>query len=88
MPQEWIGRGASGAGPCDPQFAGHSAEEVYDRVVQQARRYRKLATLRGRAGGECSPGSLCGAAARRSLTSIIALGQVCMIDATLMPLDT
>jgi predicted metal-dependent peptidase len=30
----------------DPQFAGMSAEEVYDRIAREARRYRKLATLR------------------------------------------
>lgn len=36
----------------DPQLAGHSAEEVYDRIAREARRYRKLATLRGRAGGD------------------------------------
>jgi hypothetical protein len=32
----------------DPQFKGHSSEEVYDRIATDARRYRKLATLRGR----------------------------------------
>jgi predicted metal-dependent peptidase len=36
----------------DPEFAGLSAEEVYDRIAREARRYRKLATLRGRAGGD------------------------------------
>nr|WP_131831460.1 hypothetical protein [Pseudofrankia asymbiotica] len=33
----------------DPKFAGHSAEAVYDRIALEARRYRKLATLRGHA---------------------------------------
>lgn len=33
----------------DPQFAGQSSEEVYDRIATDSRRYRKLATLRGRA---------------------------------------
>lgn len=32
----------------DPQFKGQSSEEVYDRITTDARRYRKLATLRGR----------------------------------------
>jgi len=32
----------------DPQFAGQSSEEVYDRIAKDSRRYRKLATLRGR----------------------------------------
>jgi predicted metal-dependent peptidase len=36
----------------DPQFAGQSAEQVYDHIARQARRYRKLATLRGRGGGD------------------------------------
>lgn len=31
----------------DPQFAGMSAESVYDVIAVEARRYRKLATLRG-----------------------------------------
>jgi predicted metal-dependent peptidase len=31
----------------DPQFAGMSAEGVYDVIAVEARRYRKLATLRG-----------------------------------------
>jgi len=33
----------------DPKFAGHSAEAVYDRIATEARRYRKLTTLRGHA---------------------------------------
>ncbi len=33
----------------DPRFAGQSSEEVYDRIATDARRYRKLSTLRGRA---------------------------------------
>jgi len=33
----------------DPQFAGLSSEEVYDRIATDARRYRRMATLRGRA---------------------------------------
>jgi predicted metal-dependent peptidase len=36
----------------DPQFAGQSAEAVYDRIATEARRYRKLATLRGPRGGD------------------------------------
>ncbi|OUE20362.1 hypothetical protein BFL34_01177 [Clavibacter michiganensis] len=32
----------------DPQFAGQSSEEVYDRIATDARRYRRLSTLRGR----------------------------------------
>lgn len=32
----------------DAQFAGQSSEEVYDRIATDARRYRRLATLRGR----------------------------------------
>ena len=36
----------------DPQFAGESAEGVYDRIAVEARRYRKLATLRGHTGGD------------------------------------
>ena len=33
----------------DPQFAGQSSEEVYDQIATDSRRYRKMATLRGRA---------------------------------------
>ena len=33
----------------DPQLAGLSSEEVYDRIATDARRYRRMATLRGRA---------------------------------------
>ncbi|OUE25841.1 hypothetical protein BFL36_04785 [Clavibacter michiganensis] len=33
----------------DPLFAGMSSEEVYDRIATDARRYRRMATLRGRA---------------------------------------
>lgn len=36
----------------DPQFAGLSAEAVYDVITTQARRYRKLATLRGHGIGD------------------------------------
>jgi predicted metal-dependent peptidase len=32
----------------DPQFAGQSSEEVYDRICADSRRYRKLSTMRGR----------------------------------------
>lgn len=34
----------------DPELAGCSLEEVYDRIARDLRRYRKLATLRGRGG--------------------------------------
>ncbi len=34
-------------GMLDPTLKGQSAEEVYDRIVNDMRRYRKLATLRG-----------------------------------------
>ncbi|HEU5111191.1 MAG TPA: hypothetical protein VFT95_21835 [Micromonosporaceae bacterium] len=36
----------------DPRFTGQSAEEAYDLIAREARRYRKLATLRGRSGGD------------------------------------
>jgi predicted metal-dependent peptidase len=36
----------------DPELKGLSAESVYDRIVTDMRRYRKLATLRGVALGE------------------------------------
>lgn len=36
----------------DPQLAGRSAEEVYDRIATDLRRARKLATLRGRGVGD------------------------------------
>lgn len=34
----------------DPELTGYSLEEVYDRIARDLRRYRKLATLRGRGG--------------------------------------
>jgi predicted metal-dependent peptidase len=40
----------------DPQFQGMSAEAVYDRIVTDMRRYRKLATLRGVELGDILPG--------------------------------
>lgn len=47
----WLVEMGVGAAPpgllYDPLFAGQSAEEVYDRIAIEARRYRKLATLRG-----------------------------------------
>jgi hypothetical protein len=36
----------------DPQFAGLGAEAVYDIIATEARRYRKLATLRGHGLGD------------------------------------
>lgn len=36
----------------DARFAGLGVEAVYDQIAQQARRYRKLATLRGYAAGD------------------------------------
>lgn len=36
----------------DPQLAGLSAEQVYDRIAKDLRRMRKLATLRGRGLGD------------------------------------
>ncbi|MFG1990705.1 hypothetical protein ACGFJ7_12095 [Actinoplanes sp. NPDC048988] len=36
----------------DPQFAGLSAEDVYDRIAGDLRRVRKLATLRGAGRGD------------------------------------
>jgi predicted metal-dependent peptidase len=36
----------------DPQLAGLSAEQVYDRIATDVRRLRKLATLRGRGLGD------------------------------------
>lgn len=39
----------------DHQFKGMSAESVYDRIAAEARRYRKLSTLRGRAGDLVEP---------------------------------
>jgi predicted metal-dependent peptidase len=40
----------------DPQFKGLSAEAVYDRIVTDMRRFRKLATLRGIGLGDILPG--------------------------------
>jgi predicted metal-dependent peptidase len=39
----------------DPELKGLSAESVYDRIVTDARRYRKLATLRGVGIGDVLP---------------------------------
>ncbi|MBB6098832.1 putative metal-dependent peptidase [Deinobacterium chartae] len=36
----------------DPELAGMSAEEIYDRICRDLRRYRKLATLRGAGLGD------------------------------------
>ncbi|GGN75664.1 hypothetical protein GCM10010112_47140 [Actinoplanes lobatus] len=36
----------------DPEFAGASAEHVYDRIAGDLRRMRKLATLRGQGAGD------------------------------------
>ena len=36
----------------DPELKGLSAEAIYDRIVTDARRFRKLATLRGRSIGD------------------------------------
>jgi predicted metal-dependent peptidase len=36
----------------DPEFAGSSAEQVYDRIAGDLRRIRKLATLRGQGAGD------------------------------------
>ncbi|GAA4976888.1 hypothetical protein GCM10025331_84960 [Actinoplanes utahensis] len=36
----------------DPEFAGCSAEQVYDRIAGDLRRMRKLATLRGQGAGD------------------------------------
>jgi predicted metal-dependent peptidase len=44
----------------DPALTGMSAEEVYDRITADWRRYRKLATLRGRGLGDVLPGRLPG----------------------------
>jgi predicted metal-dependent peptidase len=43
----------------DPRFAGASAEHAYDEIAREARRYRKLATLRG-PGGDVVHGGLRG----------------------------
>ncbi|MDR2112062.1 MAG: M48 family metalloprotease, partial [Candidatus Accumulibacter sp.] len=40
----------------DAQFKGQNAEAVYDRIVTDLRRYRKLATLRGVELGDILPG--------------------------------
>jgi len=45
----------------DRALRGMSAEEVYDRIAADWRRYRKLATLRGIALGDVLPGRLTGA---------------------------
>ncbi|CAM5733623.1 hypothetical protein SHIRM173S_05872 [Streptomyces hirsutus] len=42
----------------DPRLAGLSAEEVYDRIVDDQRRMRRLATLRGKGLGDILDGSL------------------------------
>ena len=45
----------------DRALRGLSAEDVYDRIAADRRRYRKLATLRGTAVGDVLPGPLAGA---------------------------
>jgi predicted metal-dependent peptidase len=40
----------------DPELKGVSAEEVYDRITTDLRKYRKLATLRGSGLGDMLPG--------------------------------
>jgi hypothetical protein len=40
----------------DPELTGLSAEAVYDRIVTDLRKYRKLATLRGSGLGDILPG--------------------------------
>ncbi|CAL9606607.1 vWA domain-containing protein [Streptomyces sp. enrichment culture] len=42
----------------DPQLAGLSAEEVYDRIAGDLRRSRRLATLRGKGTGDILSGPL------------------------------
>jgi predicted metal-dependent peptidase len=41
----------------DPEFKGMSAEAIYDRIVTDMRRYRKLATLRGYGQGDMLEGN-------------------------------
>ncbi|MGO9411690.1 MAG: DUF2201 family putative metallopeptidase [Spirochaetia bacterium] len=41
----------------EPEFKGLSAESIYDRVVKDLRRFRKLSTLRGAGLGDILPGS-------------------------------
>ncbi len=48
----------------DKELRGMSAEEVYDRVAADRRRYRKLATLRGARLGDILPRPLSGSADR------------------------
>ena len=51
----------------DPQLAGLSSEAVYDRIASDLRRYRKLATLRGRGLGDIlGPGTPGAGEARRA----------------------
>lgn len=51
----------------DPQLAGMSSEAVYDRITTDLRRYRKLATLRGRGLGDVlAPGTPRAGEARRA----------------------
>jgi predicted metal-dependent peptidase len=45
----------------DKSLQGMSAEEVYDRIATDLRRFRKLATLRGTGLGDVLPGPLSGA---------------------------
>ena len=40
----------------DPEFHGQSAEEIYDRIIREARRYVKLGTLRGYGKGDVLSG--------------------------------
>ena len=55
----------------DPSLKGLSAEALYDRIVTDLRRYRKVATLRGAARRPWCQGGLlrCGAVRRRVPTS-------------------
>jgi predicted metal-dependent peptidase len=52
----WLGEMRIGTMPAgvlyDPQLAGLSAEEVYDRLATDLRRTRRLATLRGKGRGD------------------------------------
>ena len=54
----------------DPELAGLSAEEVYDRIARDLRRIRKLRTLRGAGVGDVLHEPLPGAADRRGVTDL------------------
>jgi predicted metal-dependent peptidase len=51
-----LGALPSFGGLLDPELQGLSAEAVYDRIVTDLRKYRKLATLRGHGLGDILPG--------------------------------